>query len=366
MNYNEACEILKVNQSDSIEDIRKKYLELVSKYHPDVNQTKESTEMTQKINDAYEFIKKNYNNFKSETEDITKNDEELSFEEFSAKYMNRNYVQQVIKEYKLSMHLLYVHYKHNAYLEILKGENPLSFSYWIYSIESLNLYCKYILNKDILVVIDEYATSKEFKSTTLQEYVVNLALFEVKSKFGGEVDFYQMNSYLNEYLNEYLENDNNNKKTSFIEWLNSKYYNKSKDIIDNNINKIMKQFNFDGISDKEIMDIINVINFDKPGFINTNGIVRSKNNLIKIITYKVSQNPNVVKGANFVNEDISFIIEDYINEKRNEEGLSLEDYISYKVCVLSFMYIKQKDKVLKTLNELYQTNDINDNRRNRK
>ena len=66
MNYNEACNILGVNKNDTLEDIKKKYRELATKYHPDINKEKDATEKTQQINLAFEFICKNYNNRKIE------------------------------------------------------------------------------------------------------------------------------------------------------------------------------------------------------------------------------------------------------------------------------------------------------------
>tara|TARA_Y100001970_G_scaffold315_1_gene378 strand:+ start:621 stop:914 length:294 start_codon:yes stop_codon:yes gene_type:complete len=55
-------EILHSKQGDSMENIKKKYYELMRKYHPDKNKSPEAEEISKKITDAYEKIcnKKNY------------------------------------------------------------------------------------------------------------------------------------------------------------------------------------------------------------------------------------------------------------------------------------------------------------------
>ena len=63
---NEAYEILGANKEDDIKSIKKKYRTLVRKYHPDIIQAQGADEdyindamhKTQKINEAYEVIKK--------------------------------------------------------------------------------------------------------------------------------------------------------------------------------------------------------------------------------------------------------------------------------------------------------------------
>lgn len=75
MDYNEACKILGVTTSDTLEDIKKKHRKLARKYHPDVN-SKDTTEIMQQINLAFEILSMNFNN-KSYT---------LSYEEFVQKY----------------------------------------------------------------------------------------------------------------------------------------------------------------------------------------------------------------------------------------------------------------------------------------
>lgn len=48
MDYNKACIILGVTESDTIEVIRKKYLKLIAKYHPDINKSSDTTKKPKK------------------------------------------------------------------------------------------------------------------------------------------------------------------------------------------------------------------------------------------------------------------------------------------------------------------------------
>ena len=60
MNYNKASTILGVTKEDTIEVIRKKYIKLIAKYHPDTNQSSDAIKKTQEINIAYDYLKKYY------------------------------------------------------------------------------------------------------------------------------------------------------------------------------------------------------------------------------------------------------------------------------------------------------------------
>lgn len=55
MTFKQAYEILGVSADTSFEELKKRYRQLVRKYHPDINPN--GTEMTQQINAAYDFLK---------------------------------------------------------------------------------------------------------------------------------------------------------------------------------------------------------------------------------------------------------------------------------------------------------------------
>ena len=108
MNYTIACEILGVSKNDTLDDINKKHKKLARKYHPDINKDKDATEKTQQINDAYDYIKKNFN-----TKD---NSIELSYEEFVSICKKDTKIILYINNIEMSLIELYNHYK--KYIEI--------------------------------------------------------------------------------------------------------------------------------------------------------------------------------------------------------------------------------------------------------
>lgn len=55
MTFKQAYEIMGVSADTSFEELKKKYRQLIRRYHPDVNPN--GTEMTQQINAAYDFLK---------------------------------------------------------------------------------------------------------------------------------------------------------------------------------------------------------------------------------------------------------------------------------------------------------------------
>lgn len=98
MDLNRAYEILKVNQNDDFEKIKKMYKELCKKYHPDLYQDENIKELTEEklkeVNEAYEILEKYYNEEKNKpiTEFFTELDsegKELYFDKKTRKKNNR-------------------------------------------------------------------------------------------------------------------------------------------------------------------------------------------------------------------------------------------------------------------------------------
>jgi len=57
---NEYYKILGISDNASIDEIRAAYKKLSKQWHPDVNKSPQATEMMQKINIAYSWLKKNH------------------------------------------------------------------------------------------------------------------------------------------------------------------------------------------------------------------------------------------------------------------------------------------------------------------
>lgn len=94
MDYNKACIILGVTESDTVETIRKKYLKLIAKYHPDINQSSDATKKAQEINQAYDYLKENYENRSTENETKTYSSTSYYQSSYQTYAQNSNYQQQ--------------------------------------------------------------------------------------------------------------------------------------------------------------------------------------------------------------------------------------------------------------------------------
>lgn len=89
MNYIEACEILEASPDDSLETIKKCYLSKIKFYHPDnhqsdAQQTDYAERMTKKINEAWEYIRNNYNSRSQEEHQETSDDNAIYQNDYSA------------------------------------------------------------------------------------------------------------------------------------------------------------------------------------------------------------------------------------------------------------------------------------------
>lgn len=94
MDYNKACIILGVTESDTVETIRKKYLKLIAKYHPDINKSSDATKKAQEINQAYDYLKEHYENRSTETETKTYSSTSYYKSSYQTYAQNSNYQQQ--------------------------------------------------------------------------------------------------------------------------------------------------------------------------------------------------------------------------------------------------------------------------------
>ena len=99
MDYNKACIILGVTELDTIEVIRKKYLKLIAKYHPDINQSSDTTEKAQEINLAYDYLKEHYETRSTENETKTYSSTSYYQSSYQTYSQNYSYQRQQYNEY---------------------------------------------------------------------------------------------------------------------------------------------------------------------------------------------------------------------------------------------------------------------------
>lgn len=62
MNYREAARILELSGNFTLEDVKKAYKRLAKKYHPDVSKEKDAEEKFKKVQEAYDYLVKYYEN----------------------------------------------------------------------------------------------------------------------------------------------------------------------------------------------------------------------------------------------------------------------------------------------------------------
>lgn len=99
MNYKDAFEILEIDvkyNELSLDFLKKQYRKLALKHHPDKNgNTDESTEKFKKINEAYNYLKREMKNLKPE-DFITESDEELN-EQYVYFDVLKNFIKSVLE-----------------------------------------------------------------------------------------------------------------------------------------------------------------------------------------------------------------------------------------------------------------------------
>lgn len=339
MNYTIACKILGVSKNDTLDDINKKHKKLARKYHPDINKDKDATEKTQQINDAYDYIKKNFN-----TKD---NSIELSYEEFVSICKKDTKIILYINNIEISLIELYNHYK--KYIEICNKSNikPIELLDWIKDFECAKRYMNIVVIDNINFIYTAYISSNSIANETFTNYMLRYLTYKINN-FNYSINPLQLEDFIIKYS---LSNENIN----FKEWLDIKILGYSIDRANRNMNKILETADIYSISDNEMFEILIVLTgnlyivYDQ--FYQAN--LRSPLVYRMIFDYKVKRDPEIMCLAAKLNQNIDVLINEYFSVYRT---MSFKDYIISKILLSELNNADNKEEILKYINYIYNNN----------
>lgn len=312
MNYNEACKILGVTTTDTLEDIKKKHKKLARKYHPDIN-SKDTTKIMQQINLAFEFLSMNYNN-KSHT---------LSYEEFKQKYRTNAKILYYMSCINMNFKTLY-----GIYIDYINACISNNVEYndlftWIQDFECAKTYADIVSKDDVYFIYSTYIQSKSMAIESFSNYTLKYLTFRINDcKFCNLTP-----TQLENLIKEYVINGRNETYISFNEWLDQKLIGYSKDRGQRNINKIINFGSFDCVSDAEIYEILFYIT-NNPDIIKDPRFISLRNiNTYKLIFIFVArQNPKVLQYQQILNSDIDTLVDAYFNS--GYQYVSFNDFLN--------------------------------------
>lgn len=310
MNYNKACNILGVNKSDTLENIKKKYKELATKYHPDLNNDKNATEKMQQINAAFDFICENYNNRNIEFH-------KLSYEEFMKKYGRDGRIIYYLQCLHMNFNILY--YKYSEYFDACTNSNvqPQDLLSWLKDYEGGLKYANIVSYETAHYIYTAYITTKSFTSKTFTEYVLD-HISNIMRSYGYNINPFDLLYFIEEYLISGVN-------ITFNEWLNQKIKDNITNRINVNIDNIIRSGSFNGVTDADVYEILVFIT-GKTTFDDRYYPPKNINTLKLILAYVAKQNSNIVLLANLLNSDIETLVESYFNSEYRYSS-TFNDYL---------------------------------------
>ena len=312
MDYNEACKILGITSTDTLEDIKKKHRKLTRKYHPDVN-SKDTTEIMQQINLAFEILSMNFNN-KSYT---------LSYEEFVQKYKTNAKILYYMSCINMNFKTLYDIYTDYINTCISNNVEYNDLFTWIQDFECAKTYADIVSKDDVYFIYSTYIQSKSMAIESFSNYTLKYLTFRI-----NDCKFCNLTQTQFLYLiKEYIINGKDGTYIDFNEWLDQKLIGYSKDRVQRNINKIINFGSFDCVSDAEIYEILFYIT-NNPDIIKDPRFISLRNiNTYKLIFIFVArQNPKVLQYQQILNSDIDTLVDAYFNS--GYQYVSFNDFLN--------------------------------------
>lgn len=264
-------EILGVSQNATKEEIRAKYIELVKKYHPDINTDEDATNKAQEINVAYDILSdevkrkeydKTLNNQNNSNETDTTNDtskkqeEPFNYEEEINKYTEREkkYAEKLATEKVIKDELLKVESIVKAKLEVLelsRQENMIEEYYEDKVFEFWDISDNYITNLENLI---ELATINN----------LNHLITEINEKINIVTECQQSMPLTMIDAQEYLENKESEERvsTKITEDINKvkSYFNIKNNLYDQILAGFITKENYDRYREIKLYELQEILN----------------------------------------------------------------------------------------------------------
>ena len=257
MYYKEACEMLGVNETDSLEDIRtkvKEMLKLIKGSYLDFNDYKVKF-MIDDINGAFDYICKNYD--RVIVRKVSQNHDYLTISNFISKYKKNSFVRYYMYHSSINFYTLYEYY-YKQYRDICfhSGRVPMSIYVWLADFDKANTYRKNIFgndaNYDIHKLFEEYSEAIIYLHIPFSKYILDTAVDVI-----NEHKKYKINAKtLEKHLTKYLRTKPNE---SFMEYLDQIKIGYSKVNVDKTISKVLQDKGFDNVSDEELIEVLHAV-----------------------------------------------------------------------------------------------------------
>lgn len=350
MYYKEACEMLGVNETDSLEDIRskvKEMLKLIKGSYLDFNDYKVKF-MIDDINGAFDYICKNYDNVI--VRKVPQNPDYLTISNFISKYKKDSFVRYYMYHSSINFYTLYEYY-YKQYRDICfhSGRIPMSIYVWLADFDKANTYRKNIFgndtNYDIHKLFKEYSDAIIYLHIPFSKYILDTAVDVI-----NEHKKYKINAKtLEKHLTKYLRTKPNESLMEYLDQIKIGY---SKVNVDKTISKVLQDKGFDNVSDEELIEVLHAVSGNPKAEKNQSNLesLRSTYMYQMILIYVAKHDNDTVELTKMLNKDIDYLVSEYVYSEFFNK-MSFKDYLSLMICTTALEKSGNKDAVLGIINE---------------
>ena len=340
MYYKEACEMLGVNETDSLEDIRskvKEMLKLIKGSYLDFNDYKVKF-MIDDINGAFDYICKNYDSVI--VRKVSQNPDYLTISNFISKYKKDSFVRYYMYHSSINFYTLYEYY-YKQYRDIClhSGRIPMSIYAWLADFDKANTYRKNIFgndtNYDIHKLFKEYSDAIIYLHIPISKYILDTAVDVINEHKKYKINAKALEKHLTKYL-----------RTKPIKIGYSKVN------VDKTISKVLQDKGFDNVSDEELIEVLHAVSENPKAEKNQSNLesLRSTYMYQMILIYVAKHDNDTVELTKMLNKDIDYLVSEYVYSEIFNK-MSFKDYLSLMICTAALEKSGNKDAVLGIINK---------------